>query len=131
MSNVLEYVVRKTVTSVECCQCGHLIFMTSDFEERRRRDHRSWFCTNCGASQSWKQESDIEKAKRELKAAQQREETLRQQRLNLEIALEKEQKSKARLKKRAANGVCPCCTRTFTNLRRHMTTKHPDHATTV
>jgi hypothetical protein len=31
-----------------------------------------------------------------------------------------------RLKKRIANGVCPCCHRTFSNLARHMKTKHKD-----
>ena len=31
-----------------------------------------------------------------------------------------------KLKKRVAHGVCPCCTRHFTNLERHMATKHPD-----
>jgi hypothetical protein len=30
-----------------------------------------------------------------------------------------------RLKNRAAKGVCPCCNRSFENLRRHMHTKHP------
>jgi hypothetical protein len=30
---------------------------------------------------------------------------------------------------RVAHGVCPCCNRHFTNLERHMTTKHPDFAT--
>jgi hypothetical protein len=30
-------------------------------------------------------------------------------------------------KKRAAAGVCPCCTRTFSNMARHMKTKHPDY----
>lgn len=29
-----------------------------------------------------------------------------------------------RLKNRAAAGVCPCCNRSFENLRRHMTAKH-------
>lgn len=29
-----------------------------------------------------------------------------------------------KLKKRAANGVCPCCNRTFVDLQRHMATKH-------
>lgn len=29
---------------------------------------------------------------------------------------------------RIANGVCPCCKRSFQNLRRHMTTKHPEYA---
>jgi len=31
-----------------------------------------------------------------------------------------------RVKKRVSNGVCPCCTRTFTNMARHMKTKHPE-----
>ena len=31
-----------------------------------------------------------------------------------------------KLKKRASVGLCPCCNRSFTNLNRHMTTKHPD-----
>jgi hypothetical protein len=30
-------------------------------------------------------------------------------------------------KKRIAHGVCPCCTRTFENLARHIATKHPDY----
>lgn len=33
-----------------------------------------------------------------------------------------------KMKKRSAAGVCPCCNRSFQNLRRHMTTKHPDYA---
>ena|SRR5579859_5254664 len=31
-------------------------------------------------------------------------------------------------KKRIAHGVCPCCTRTFENLARHIATKHPEYA---
>lgn len=31
-----------------------------------------------------------------------------------------------KFRRRVGNGVCPCCTRTFTNLSRHMTTNHPD-----
>lgn len=30
-----------------------------------------------------------------------------------------------KLKKRVAHGVCPCCTRTFSNLARHMASQHP------
>lgn len=45
-----------------------------------------------------------------------------------------------RLKNRAANGVCPCCSRSFANLHRHMQTKHAgflaeevqgEHGTTI
>lgn len=31
-----------------------------------------------------------------------------------------------RLATRANHGVCPCCKRTFSQLARHMKTKHPD-----
>lgn len=34
-------------------------------------------------------------------------------------------RSLARHKKRSAAGVCPCCTRTFTNMARHMKSQHP------
>jgi len=32
-----------------------------------------------------------------------------------------------RMKNRAAAGVCPCCNRSFQNLRRHMHSKHPNY----
>ncbi len=34
-----------------------------------------------------------------------------------------------KIKKRASNGVCPCCNRTFTDLARHMHSKHPGFVT--
>lgn len=63
----------------------------------------------------------------------------RQRREATQALLDHEQRSHAatrghvtRKKKqlaRVANGVCPCCNRHFTNLERHMTTKHPDFTT--
>lgn len=35
--------------------------------------------------------------------------------------------AKTRLMNRVARGVCPCCQRSFTNLHRHMETKHPNY----
>lgn len=32
-----------------------------------------------------------------------------------------------KIRKRVGNGVCPCCTRSFSNLARHMNTQHPDY----
>ncbi len=34
-----------------------------------------------------------------------------------------------KLKRRASNGVCPCCNRTFSDLQRHMHSKHPGFVT--
>ncbi len=33
-----------------------------------------------------------------------------------------------RIKNRVGHGVCPCCNRTFGDLYRHMSTKHPGYA---
>jgi hypothetical protein len=33
-----------------------------------------------------------------------------------------------RIKRRVANGVCPCCKRTFQDLARHMAGQHPRYA---
>jgi uncharacterized protein (UPF0212 family) len=38
---------------------------------------------------------------------------------------------KTQLKKvhvRVGHGVCPCCNRSFAQLRRHMAAKHPEYA---
>lgn len=34
-------------------------------------------------------------------------------------------------RKRSAAAVCPCCSRSFVQLRRHMASKHPDYDPTV
>ena len=33
-----------------------------------------------------------------------------------------------RMRKRESAGVCPCCNRSFQNVARHMSTKHPEYA---
>jgi DNA repair exonuclease SbcCD ATPase subunit len=41
------------------------------------------------------------------------------------LSAQKAQTTKAR--KRAAAALCPCCNRSFVQLRRHMETKHPGY----
>lgn len=36
-----------------------------------------------------------------------------------------------KMRKRIAAGVCPCCNRTFKQVRRHMETQHPEEAAMV
>ena len=46
---------------------------------------------------------------------------------NTENSRRAEKAAKTRLKNRIANGVCPCCHRTFANLARHMGKQHPKY----
>lgn len=133
--NTMEFTHVVELVAVES-SCGHVIYMTADFKKQRQRDHNTFFCTTCGSRRHWPGESDIEKLRRERDAALQREETIRQQRLELErhqITLRRQLSAAhgqtTKIKNRVSKGVCPCCNRTFENLQRHMASKHADYAT--
>lgn len=107
--------------------CGHEILLTKEHYEACKETNRAWYCTVCGCQRVFVGKTTVDQLRGELAAAKQREETEKARRWEVEAALSKEQASKARLKKRIKNGVCPCCTRSFTNVQRHMATKHPDY----
>jgi hypothetical protein len=130
-ANVLKFVTEITVESVECCKCGHLIFMSEDFQQRRQRDHAFWYCTSCGQSQHWGGKSALEKENARLAAELEAER--RRKTEALERANEAERRRAAqfgentKLRNRIKHGVCPCCHRTVSQLARHMKAKHPQY----
>lgn len=70
--------------------------------------------------------SDAEKQRLRADRALQESARLRDER---DVAIRRTAAAKGqvtKLKNRAKAGVCPCCTRHFTNLERHMKSKHPD-----
>lgn len=98
--------------AVDCANCGMPFGITPDFEQRRRQDHRSFYCPS-GHSQSYSQESEEERLRKRLEAEQ------RQTRMERELRLKAEQQLS-----RVQKGVCPKCNRSFKALERHMKTKH-------
>lgn len=128
--NQLKYETCLTVTSAECCQCGHLVFMSTDFATRRHRDHRSWYCLSCGQAQGWTGESDIQKLQKELAAERERKMAALDEANRMRAEADEAKRASERLRKRAHAGVCPCCKRSFENVRRHIKTKHPNVALT-
>jgi hypothetical protein len=114
----------------ECCVCFIRFAVPKSFDDARRRDGKSFFCP-VGHSQSYT-ESENDRIRRERDRLKQE-----QARLNDEVNRQRELCEAAersasarkgqitRLKKRAAAGVCPCCNRSFENLKNHMSAKHP------
>ena len=107
--------------------CGHRILMRPEHYDVCFKEHRTWYCTVCGTARQYVGKTEAEQLRGELAAAKQREETEKSLRKAAEDALSKERAAAIAMKKRAQAGVCPCCTRTFTNVARHMKTKHPDY----
>jgi uncharacterized protein (DUF3084 family) len=77
-----------------------------------------------GHALSWK-ETETDKLRRERDRLKQREAMLEDEARMARERADKAEATTKRLKKRAAAGTCPCCQRTFSNMSRHMQTKHP------
>jgi hypothetical protein len=111
---------------LSCGNCG-IVFAVPEWWLSERRDRgaadRSFYCPN-GHCRVFR-ETELDRVKRELEEAKRRAEwqSARADRAYREAAAARGQVTK--LRRRIQNGVCPACQRSFTNLRRHMATKHP------
>lgn len=111
---------QKSVEMVmECCySCGVLFAFPADMKLVLLDTHHTFYCPN-GHQQQYLAKSEAET----LREALERQKGMTQIELAMRLESEKEQ---AKLRKRIGNGVCPCCSRSFQNLRSHMRTKHPN-----
>jgi len=113
-----------------CFKCGCVIALPAELMRNRRNDHESFYCPN-GHGQHFTGKATEEQLREQLSAAQTRESTAKReaeyQRKRAEEELTKRHAAEGKLR-RVKNGVCPCCKRTFINLKRHMKGKHPGFA---
>lgn len=127
MMPVVQYV------RVNCCKCGEAIWMTADRKAWYQADSRRSFHCLAGHAQHFSNEdNDVDAMRRERDRLRQRQAQLddkvRYER-RLREAAERQASARkgqiTKLRKRASAGVCPCCTRSFQNLRQHMANQHP------
>jgi hypothetical protein len=116
-----------------CGECGIRWAMPPRFVEGRRNDGKTFYCPN-GHARVFR-ESEADKLRRERDHLKQqlveRDDRINRERECREAAERRASAARgqvARLKNRAAAGVCPCCNRTFSQLARHMADKHPGFA---
>lgn len=114
-----------------CWSCGILYAAPRRFKEERLADiSKSFYCPNGHATVFRKSEVDrlrerLEEEKRKTAWAEQGRDSV-QKRLDHTSRSRDVYKGKLHaVKERIKNGVCPCCNRSFVNLKRHMATKHP------
>lgn len=107
-----------------CCTCGVPVSIPQEIRRQRQENGESYYCCNGHAMVT--RQSDVQKLKAEL-AEKERSLAAAKARADMAEASARAHKGKVtEMKNRIANGVCPCCKRSFQNLRRHMTTKHPE-----
>lgn len=130
MSAVLNF--NQQLVTETCYKCGIVFAVPQYFRKTRLDDKQSFWCPN-GHPQAYV-ESEADRLRKQLEeqkrstewwkgVAANKDKTIKGQ--NIQIG-----KVKAKLhrtERRIANGVCPCCHRSFQNVMRHMKTKHPDY----
>lgn len=121
-----------TMVSEECCNCGVLFALTADYQRRMIDSHDRFYCPN-GHGQSYTGKTDEQKAIERAERAERQREQMERRLANAQedaraahASLVATKGHLTRMRRRIANGVCPCCSRAFTNVRRHMETQHPD-----
>ena len=82
---------------------------------------------NRGEGRVYYTDSDKEKLEKRVKRLEQERNNARDRAATIDRSRSAYMGQVTRLKNRAANGVCPCCTRHFQNLQAHMAKKHPDY----
>lgn len=119
------------LTTLICANCAVMFAIPSRMMEERRDDHKTFWCPN-GHHNFYPQESEEERAKRLLKYTKDDLARERARRDQVEASLRATKgvvtKQRKKLEKVVA-GVCPVdgCHRHFKDLRRHISTKHPDY----
>lgn len=119
-----------------CPSCFMQYGVPSGFTDKRRNDHKTFYCPGCGTRLSFPEgDTDLDRARRDLERAKQNEAYLNDRIKSARDDAEHERRRRiaatgqvTKLKKRASAGTCPCCNRTFKQLAAHMADKHPQFA---
>lgn len=122
----IEYVTigpcSATVNERTGATCGQRWAMSRDFYNRTKRTGETWYCPS-GHPRIWTGQTTEAK----LAAAEAQAVALGDQ---LQAAVEEAETTRVALlreRHRYANGVCPCCNRSFENIARHIRGQHPDY----
>lgn len=126
--------VTVTLVSVDCYKCHAIFGMTAEADSAYRKNHVLFCCPYCGERQHYVIESEEERLRKKVNTLEQNYKWADNARRSAEQDAANERRSKAaykgqltKVRRKVANGSCPCCNRHFENLRRHMLTKHPEY----
>lgn len=119
-----KYVDDIEMESCVCGACGITWAMPRDYLNARRKDGKGFSCPN-GDSRAYCTTTE-DRLRRELEQKERELTNARSRAMTAEHECQQITKAHKKMRSRVMNGVCPCCNRTFSNLREHMKTQHSD-----
>lgn len=121
MSTYVDNIELQTFT---CGKCGVTWAMPVTFVTALRSSGKTFYCPN-GDARVFR-ESTEDRLRRDLAAKETLLQSARTEAAQVTRQLDNAKKAHKRMRTRVMNGVCPCCNRSFQNLRNHMQTQHPE-----
>jgi hypothetical protein len=126
MSETMTYT--GTLAIEVCCECHIAFGMPADFQRQAREaGPKITFHCPLGHAQHYST-SETQRLRDRLNRAETRERAARDQADAAERSARAYKGHLTRTRKRIGNGTCPCCSRHFANVERHMHSQHPGYA---
>lgn len=123
--------VTDTLYVLSCGTCGIVFAIPDGFDDHLRQTGDTFYCPN-GHQRVYRETTEV-RLKRELGWAKDRAARARAEADQAKAsarahrgAATRARNERDQVRTRVANGVCPCCNRTFKQLARHMASQHPD-----
>ena len=126
--------INAVLVEIECGGCGWVYAIPRLMHQEAQERGLRWRCPNrqCSWESVGFSETELQRLRKETERAKNAqkwaEECTARARKEARSAIASAVATRGhmtRIKKRVGNGVCPCCKRTFRDLARHMTGKHP------
>jgi hypothetical protein len=115
------------LTVIVCGECGGTYAIAERYRRQKQEQGGYWNCPYCKCSWGYGS-SEINRLRKEVETANNSRDFYARR---LDAVVRSRRAVRAHLTRskkkleRVAHGVCPCCNRSFQNLRRHMSAKHP------
>lgn len=128
MGTVVALNISENSVTEVCCECGGVFAIPQTLYKKLYRDH-SWFYCPMGHVQHYTGKSEELKLREKLRSMELDRDGWRRQEEKRTRQLSAARGVNTKLRKRVSAGVCPCCKRSFQNLKSHMAKKHPKFGT--
>jgi len=114
---------------ISCGKCGIHFGVPENFNQDKKDHQTGFYCPNghCRAYNGQTRDQKIAELEKRVENAHDYNRELHETIDHKDNQIRGHKSANTKLKKRVANGVCPCCNRTFQNLHRHMKGQHPDY----
>lgn len=123
----INYTVGTTIefSQLVCGGCGIPYYVPSEWMKVKVNEKASFNCPN-GCDRVFTGKSEAEKVKDKYEQLLREKNQLQKVLENKIMDTIVEKRKVEDQLKRVHKGVCPCCNRTFSDLQKHMKTKHPE-----